>query len=375
MNIPYAAHSIDDEDIAAVIEVLKSETLTTGPKVAEFESALCAATGAKYAVSASSGAAALHIATLAAGIQPGDEAIVPAITFAATANCVLYCGGTPVFVDVDPDTLLVDMEDVRRKVTNRTRVILPVHFGGELCDIDACVDFSAQHGLSIIQDSAHSLGSTIRGKGQGEYPGQQIWSFHPAKTITTGEGGAVTTNDESLYKALLRFRTHGITRDAAQFVNEKAGGWYYEMLDLGYNYRLTDIQCALGISQLKKLSRFSKRRSEIVAYYDSAFAGFPLKVQQSPEWSTPTRHLYTIRLEDKHHRREVYDKLCAKGIGANVHYIPVYRLPYYEKMGYPRGLCPVAEDAYERLITLPLFATMTDEMVEYVVNAVKEALC
>lgn len=375
MNIPYAMHTVDEDDIAAVVEVLRSETLTTGAKVAEFEAALCAKTGARYAVAVSSGAAALHVAALAAGVASGDEAVVPAITFAATANCICYCGGTPVFADVDPDTLLLDIKDVERKITDRTKAILPVHYGGEVCDMDAYAGFAKRHSLAIIQDSAHSLGSTVRGRGQGEYIGQQIWSFHPAKTITTGEGGAVTTNDGELYKALLRLRSHGITRETSQYVNEDAGGWYYEMLELGFNYRLTDIQCALGISQLKKLARFSERRAKIVEYYDSVFAGMPLRVQQSPEWSQPTRHIYTIRLDDKSRRREVFDKLRAKGIGANVHYIPVYWLPYYEKLGYKRGLCPVAEDAYERMVTLPLFADMTDGMVEYVVSAVREILC
>jgi dTDP-4-amino-4,6-dideoxygalactose transaminase len=202
----------------------------------------------------------------------------------------------------------------------------------------------------------------------------QIWSFHPAKTITTGEGGAVTTNDEKLYKTLLRLRTHGITRDTTQYVNENEGGWYYEMLDLGFNYRITDIQCALGVSQLKKLPRFSKRRTEIVEQYNNAFKDIPAEPQQSPEWSQATRHLYTIRLKNNQDRRAVFDKLQEKGIGVNVHYIPVHLLPYYKKLGYEKGLCPIAEDSYNRMITLPLFPSMSDEMVEYVIKSVKEVV-
>ena len=374
MNIPYAAHSIDENDIAAVVETLRSKPLTTGSNVSDFEDALCEATGSKYAVAVANGTAALHIAALAMEVKPGDEVIVPPITFAATANCVLYCGGTPVFADVDPNTLLMDIDDVRDKITNRTKAVIPVHYGGEVCDLDAYSELSESYGLSLLQDSAHSLGSAVRGKMQGEFPGQQIWSFHPAKTITTGEGGAVTTNDEKTYKKLMRLRTHGITRDIAQYLNENEGNWYYEMLDLGFNYRITDIQCALGVSQLKKLHQFAKRRAEIVAYYNDVFAGLPFEIQKTPEWSQPVRHLYTIRLNDKTRRKEVFDGLLSKGLGVNVHYIPVYWLPYYSKLGYERGLCPIAEDSYERMITLPLFPAMDDSMVEYVVAAVKEVL-
>jgi len=374
LHIPYASHTIDDSDIAAVVDVLKGNFLTTGPKIKEFEQAICDEVGSKYAVAVSNGTAALHIAAMAAGIGAEDEVIVPAITFAASANCVLYCGATPVFADVDKDTLLMDLDDAKRKITSKTKAIIPVHFGGEVCDMDAYEQLAKEHGLHIIQDSAHSLGSKVRRKGQGKFSGQQIWSFHPAKTITTGEGGAITTNDENLYKTLLRLRTHGITRDTSQYINQNHGGWYYEMLDLGFNYRLTDMQAALGISQMQKLPQFAKRRAEIVAHYDKVFDGLPFQVQKSPEWSSPVRHLYTTRMYDKNRRLEVFDALQAKGIGVNVHYIPVHLMPYYKKIGYKPGLCSVAEDAYERLITLPLYPAMTDEMVEYVVSAVNEVM-
>lgn len=372
--IPYGTQCIEEDDIAAVAETLRSGYLTTGPKVAEFERALAEAVGAKYAVAVANGTAALHIAAMNLKLSAGDEVITSPITFAASANCVLYCGAKPVFADIDSDTMLINAESIKKAMTPKTKAILPVHFGGELCNMLEIEKLAEENGLEIIQDCAHSLGGYVCDKHQGQYPGQQIWSFHPVKTITTGEGGVVTTNDEEKYKALLRYRTHGITRDAAQYVGDDEGGWYYEMLDLGYNYRITDIQCALGLSQLKKLERFAKRRAEIVARYDEVFASLPIDVQKSPAWSKPVRHLYTIRVK-KEIRREVFDKLIAKNIGANVHYIPVYLLPYYQKLGYKRGLCPNAEDAYERMISLPLYPLMTDAQVEYVIKSVKESIC
>jgi UDP-4-amino-4,6-dideoxy-N-acetyl-beta-L-altrosamine transaminase len=372
--IPYGTQWIDDDDISAVAGVLRSEYLTTGPRVAAFETALCEETGARYAAAVSSGTAALHIAAAAMEIGPGDEVILSPLTFAASANCVLYCGGTPVFADVDHGTMLLDVEDVKRKITSRTRAIIPVHYGGELCDMDSLSALARQHKLILLQDCAHSLGGKVRGKHQGEYDGLQTWSFHPVKTITTGEGGAVTTNGTKLYEKLLRLRSHGITRDAARYVHDDAGGWYYEQLDLGYNCRITDIQCALGKSQLTKLARFAARRAEIVARYNGAFADLPLDTQKTPEWSDPVRHLYTIRLHDATLRRAAFDCLRGKNIGVNVHYIPVYLHPYYERLGYRRGLCPNAEDAYERLITIPLYPAMTDAHVAYVIDCVREAV-
>ena len=372
--IPYGRQFIDDDDIAAVISALKSDYLTSGKRVVEFENDLAKTVDARYAVGVSSGTAALHIAMLALGIMPGDEVITSPITFAASANCILYCGAKPVFADIDKDNMLVDIDKVEKLITNKTKAIIPVHYGGELCNMDAYDGLAREYRLALIQDSAHSLGGIVCDKKQGEYSGMQIWSFHPVKTITTGEGGAVTTNDEELYKKLLRLRSHGITRDATQFTNENQGGWYYEMLDLGYNYRLTDIQCALGISQLKKLNGFAARRAEIVAQYDKAFADLPLDVQISPKWSNPVRHLYTVRLHDKTNRKEVYDRLVAKGIGVNVHYIPVHLLPYYRRLGYEPGICPIAEDVYERLVTLPLHPKLTEKQVLYVIDSVRKVM-
>jgi dTDP-4-amino-4,6-dideoxygalactose transaminase len=306
-------------------------------------------------------------------LSEGDEVITSPLTFAASANCVLYCGATPVFADIDPETMLIDIDCIRQKITTRTKALIPVHYGGELCDMDKIMELADEFNLHVIQDSAHSLGGLIGGKHQGAYPGQQIWSFHPVKTITTGEGGAVTTNDEMLYRSLLRLRSHGITRDASQFVNANEGGWYYEMLDLGFNYRLTDPQCALGVSQLKKLDRFAKRRSEIVARYNAAFADLPVVVQGSPAWSEPVRHLYTIRVR-RGFRKRVFDELVSRNVGVNAHYIPVYLLPFYQRLGFSRGLCPFAEDAYERMISLPLHPLVSDAQVEYVMDAVREAV-
>ena len=373
-SIPYGTQYLDQEDIDAVTEVLKSDYLTTGPMITEFETKLCEAMGANYAVAVSSGTAALHLSAITSGLGVGDEVIVSPLTFAASANCALYVGARPVFADIAPDTLLMNIEDVQRKITRKTKAIVCVHYGGELCDMDAYKALAKKYSLRLIQDAAHSLGGTIRGKAQGGYPGMQVWSFHPVKTITTGEGGAVTTNDEVEYKTLLRLRSHGITRDTGQYSHQEAGEWYYEMLDLGFNYRITDIQCAIGVSQLRKLPQFAKRRAEIVNQYNEAFAKLPVQLQASPSWSDAVRHIYTIRVADPVQRRTVFDSLRANGIGVNVHYIPVYWHPYYEKLGYVKGLCPNAEDAYSRLITLPLYPALKEDQVTYVIKSVENAV-
>jgi len=374
--IHYGRQCIEDDDIAAVTEALRSGYLTTGPYVAEFESLLAETVGSKYAVVVANGTAALHIAVLELDLQSGDEVITSPITFAASANCILYCGAKPVFADIGPETMLLDIEKVRSKITSKTKAIIPVHYGGELCNLDAFEKLADEYNLKVIQDSAHSLGGRINGKLQGEYPGMQIWSFHPVKTITTGEGGAITTNDKNTYERLSRLRTHGITRDSNNYINADMSdcGWYYEMTDLGYNYRLTDFQCALGVSQLKKLERFSRRRREIVERYNTAFENLPVVVQKTPEWSDPVRHLYTIRIADKTRRNSIYNELRSKNIGVNVHYVPVYLMPYYQQLGYKRGLCPIAEDAFERLITLPLHQSLSDEQVEYIIEAVSDVV-
>jgi UDP-4-amino-4,6-dideoxy-N-acetyl-beta-L-altrosamine transaminase len=372
MNIPYGRQWIEDDDIAAVVETLKSDYLTTGPKVAEFEKALAEYTGAKYAVAVSNGTAALHIACLAAGIQEGDEVITTPLTFAASSNCVLYCGGKTVFADVDPRTYNIDPEDVRRKITDRTKAIIPVHLSGQPCDMDAIHKIAEEYHLIVIEDAAHAIGAEYRGQKIGSLSDMTEFSFHPVKHVTTGEGGAVTTNSEELYQKLLLFRTHGITRNP-DLMTRCEGGWYYQQLDLGYNYRITDIQCALGISQLKKLDRSLTRRREIARRYDEAFRDVPGLIipYQAPE-ALNSYHLYILQFTDVD-RKAAYDMLQEAGIHVNVHYIPTYTFPYYRTHGYADTCCPNAEKIYGNILSIPMYYGITDEEIEYVIENVKKA--
>ena len=372
MNIPYGRQWIEDDDIAAVVETLKSDYLTTGPKVAEFEKALAEYTGAKYAVAVSNGTAALHIACLAAGIQEGDEVITTPLTFAASSNCVLYCGGKTVFADVDPRTYNIDPEDVRRKITDRTKAIIPVHLSGQPCDMDAIHKIAEEYHLIVIEDAAHAIGAEYRGQKIGGLSDMTEFSFHPVKHVTTGEGGAVTTNSEELYQKLLLFRTHGITRNP-DLMTRCEGGWYYQQLDLGYNYRITDIQCALGISQLRKLDRSLARRREIARRYDEAFRDVPGLIipYQAPE-ALNSYHLYILQFTDVD-RKAAYDMLQEAGIHVNVHYIPTYTFPYYRTHGYADTCCPNAEKIYGNILSIPMYYGITDEEIEYVIENVKKA--
>ena len=372
MNIPYGRQWIEDDDIAAVVETLKSDYLTTGPKVAEFEKALAEYTGAKYAVAVSNGTAALHIACLAAGIQEGDEVITTPLTFAASSNCVLYCGGKTVFADVDPRTYNIDPEDVRRKITDRTKAIIPVHLSGQPCDMDAIHKIANEYHLIVIEDAAHAIGAEYRGQKIGSLSDMTEFSFHPVKHVTTGEGGAVTTNSEELYQKLLLFRTHGITRNP-DLMTRCEGGWYYQQLDLGYNYRITDIQCALGISQLRKLDRSLARRREIARRYDEAFRDEPGLIipYQAPE-ALNSYHLYILQFTDVD-RKAAYDMLQEAGIHVNVHYIPTYTFPYYRTHGYADTCCPNAEKIYGNILSIPMYYGITDEEIEYVIENVKKA--
>lgn len=366
--IPYSRQSIDQNDIDAVTEVLRSDFLTTGPKIAVFEKAIADYTGANYAVAVSSGTAALHIACLAAGIGEGDEVITSPFTFAASANCVLYCGGKPVFADIDPYTYNIDPTDIVRKISPKTKAILPVHFSGQPCAMDEIHDIAQRHHLLVIEDAAHALGALYHGKKIGSLSHMTAFSFHPVKSITTGEGGMVTTNDSVLYEKLKLFRTHGITRERNLLKNHK-GGWYYEQLALGFNYRITDIQCALGISQMKKIDRFLKRRREIAQRYDEAFAGSEriLPPFQSAE-SMSSRHLYCVQFT-KTERKTAYDRLRAAGIGVNVHYIPVYHHPYYQKRGYDKP-CRNAEQVYAHIISLPIYPALSEKEQSYIIETV-----
>lgn len=375
--IPYGRQWIDEDDIKAVVEVLRGDYLTTGPKIKEFEDSLTQYTGAKYAVAISNGTAALHAACFAAGIKEGDEVITTPITFAASANCVLYMGAKPVFVDINPRTYNIHLDEIRSKVTERTKAIIPVHFTGQPCDMDEILKIAQEYNLKVIEDGAHALGAEYKGRKIGSIGDMTTFSFHPVKNITTGEGGAITTNNEELYKRLMLFRTHGITRDKDVLLKDE-GPWYYEQQDLGYNYRITDIQAALGISQLDKLERFLAQRGEYSKRYDEAFSevdeiGTPYQLEDTNSaW-----HLYIIKLNLERlgcGRRQVFDELKERGIGVNVHYIPVYYHPYYRQLGYNKGLCPRAEELYERIITLPLFPKMEREDIEYVISNVKEVI-
>lgn len=370
--LPYGRQSIDDADIAAVTEVLRGDWLTTGPKVAEFEVALARATGATHAVAVNSGTAALHAAMHALEVGPRDEVIVPSLTFAATANAVLYTGGTPVFADVEADTLLLDVDDAATRITPRTKAIVAVDYAGQPCDYRALRDLCDDKDLRLVSDACHSLGGSFEGRPVGSLADLSCFSFHPVKHITTGEGGAVTTADATLAQRARMFRNHGITTDHRQ--RTERGAYDYDMVELGYNYRLTDLQCALGLGQLAKLGPFVDRRRALAAGYDRAFADLsaarPLATRPS---RTHAYHLYVVQLTLERlraDRAKVFAALRAENIGVNVHYRPVHLHPYYrERLGTKPGMTPVAEAAYPRLLSLPMFATMTDGDADDVVAA------
>lgn len=375
--LSYGKQCIDEKDIEMVVNILKGDYLTTGPTVLEFEKKVAGYVGAKYGVAVANGTAALHMACFAAGIGEGDEVLVPAITFAASSNCVLYCGGTPVFVDIDPETYNIDISKIEEKITSKTKAIIPVDFTGQAVDMDKILEIAKKHNLIVIEDGAHSLGSEYKGSKVGVKADMTMFSFHPVKPITTAEGGIIVTNDENLYNKMLLFRSHGITRDSKS-MNENHGPWYYEQVDLGYNYRITDMQCALGISQMDKIDNFVNRRREIVDNYNEAFKDMEEIVTPfEAEFSNSGWHIYVIALNlDKLTvgRKEVFEALVKENIGVNVHYLPVYLHPYYKELGYEKGLCPVAEDLYNRMITIPLFPGMKEKDIKDVITAVKKVI-
>jgi perosamine synthetase len=373
--LPYGHQWIGEDDIAAVVEVLRSDWVTTGPKVGEFEQAFADFVGVRQTVAVSNGTAALHAAMYAIGIGPGDEVIVPPMTFAASANCVVFRGGTPVFADVDLDTLLLDPDQIEAKITPRTKAIVAVDYTGQACDYDALRAIADRHGLILMADACHALGGSYKGRPVGSLADLSTFSFHPVKHITTGEGGMITTDDPELAQRMQVFRNHGITSDHRQRAEQ--GSWFYEMVDLGYNYRLTDLQCALGMSQLRKLPGWVARRQEIARRYDAAFTEIPaVKPLGVREDVAHAYHLYVIRLDVKQlqaTRAEVFAALRAEGIGINVHYIPVHLHPYYrEQFGTRPGMCSIAEAIYEQIISLPVFPRMAQVDVDDVIRAVRK---
>ena len=377
-KIFYGRQYIDQADVDAVAAVMTSDYITCGPKVKELEQHLCELTHAKYAVVVCNGTAALHLAALAAGFGEGDEVIVSSITFAASSNCVLYAGAKPVFADIDPETYNIDPASIRKLITPRTKAIVAVDFTGQAVELDEIREICKEHDLILIEDAAHAIGTKYKGQPVGSLADMTCFSFHPVKTVTAGEGGAIATNDEKLYHRLLRLRSHGITRNPDEMVHPTDAKWYNEQVELGYNYRMTDFQAALLLSQLDKLDRFIERRTQIVKRYNEAFAECPeLVLQREIPESKTARHLYVIQLNPELltcTRREFFDALYAENVHVQVHYLPVYWHSYYEKLGYPKGLCPNAEYLYEHVMSIPLFYSMTDEDVESVITAIKKVL-
>lgn len=378
--IPYGRQDLTEEDIQAVVEVLRSDWLTQGPEVEKFENAIAEYCGSRYAVAVANGTAALHLASLAAGFGPDDEVITSPITFVASANCIVYTGAKPIFADINSQTCCIDLQQVEAKLTSATKGLIPVHFAGHPCDMQAVANLAHKHNLVVIEDAAHAIGASYEADGQFYKVGccghsdMTVFSFHPVKHITTGEGGMITTNSEDLYQKLLLLRTHGITKDLSKLTRNE-GSWYYEQQELGYNYRITDFQCALGFSQLKKIDEFVCRRRDIVTRYNEAFSKnkklilpveFP-KINSS--W-----HLYYVQFKNLD-RFAIFNVLREKGLGVNVHYIPVHLQPYYANhFGYKVGDYPKAEAYYSKVLTLPLYPAMLNEDIDYVINAVIEAI-
>jgi UDP-4-amino-4,6-dideoxy-N-acetyl-beta-L-altrosamine transaminase len=378
--LPYGRQHISDADVAAVVDTLRSDFLTQGPRVTEFEEKFAAYVGAKYAVAVSNGTAALHLCTLALGVQPGQRVITTPITFAASANCVRYCGGEVHFADIDPATGLIDLQQVKQLLEAHPKGyfsgLIPVDFAGLAVDMEAARALADAHGLWIIEDACHAPGSffidshgTEHRCGSGQLAELAIFSFHPVKHIATGEGGMITTNDEALARHLRRLRTHGIEREATGLLRQDEGSWYMEMQELGYNYRISDILCALGISQLSRADEGLARRRALAAAYDAAFAQLPMVGVLAPGQPGHAYHLYVILVEN---RRGLYEFLRSKNILAQVHYVPVHRMPYYEKLGWQAGDFPQAEAYYARCLSLPLYPTLTDDEQAYVIACVQE---
>lgn len=379
-KIYYGGQWIEEGDIQAVSDTLRSALITCGPQVEKAEQSLEEYTTAKHAMVVSNGTAALHCACLAAGIGPGDEVITTPLTFAASANCALYCGAKPVFADVEPDTYNISPASIEACITEKTKAVVAVDFTGQAVKIKEIREICDRYGLIFIEDAAHAIGTKYDGKLVGSLADMTCFSFHPVKTITSGEGGAVTTNDDKLWRKLVLAHIHGIEHDE-EFMKEAPheGPWYYEQVSLGYNYRMTDFQAALLMSQLKKLEQFKARRQEIVNRYNAAFEEIPeIIVQREIPESDTCRHLYIVRLDLEKlvcSRRRFFDAMSAEGIQPQIHYVPVYWFPYYRNMGYEKGLCPHAEEIYKGIMSIPLYPKMSDQDVEDVIHAVKKVAC
>ena len=384
-QIPYARQDINQEDIQAVLKVLQSDWLTQGPAIQRFEEAVAAYCGARYAVAVSNATAALHLACLAAGLGPGDLLWTSPNTFVASANCGLYCGAEVNFVDIDPQTYNMSVDALEEKLVQAAKsgrlpkVVIPVHFAGQSCRMAEIRKLADQYNFTVIEDAAHAIGGSYQGKKVGacQFSDMVVFSFHPVKIITTGEGGMVLTNRAELYEKLLRLRTHGITRDERFMVRTKEGPWYYQQIDLGYNYRMTDIQAALGYSQLQRIDEFVRRRHELSARYDQKLKNLPVTLPWQEPDTYSAYHLYVIRLhlnQLQKSRKQIFEELRAAGINVNVHYIPVHTQPYYERLGFKAGDFPKAEEYYREALTLPLYYGLSEEDQDYVIERLKEII-
>jgi UDP-4-amino-4,6-dideoxy-N-acetyl-beta-L-altrosamine transaminase len=373
--IPYGRQTIDESDVEAVIETLKSDFLTTGPKILEFEKKIANYVGAKYAVAVSSGTAALHLACLAAGLKKDDELVTSPLTFAASANCALYCDSKPVFVDIKKENGLIDENLIEEKINSNTKIIIPVHYAGLPCNMEKIKEIADKHKLVVVEDACHALGAEYKNSkiGDCKYSDMAVFSFHPVKHITTGEGGMITTNSEKLYKKLIILRSHGITKNPDELENKNEGSWFYEMQELGYNYRITDIQCALGISQLSKLDKFIEKRREIAKKYDEEFSKIDgIEIIKETNNSKSAYHLYVIKVKDKETRLKLFNYLKENDIFCQVHYIPVHWHPYYQKLGYVKNDCPESGKFYGRIISLPMYPSLRDNEEKKVISLVRK---